>query len=144
MKFIVLLASLGQSFLACSMPTKNTIDNNPIPKIEEHIQFHIKLTCDLISWKSCEPNGISATVRVNIYVDNDIVPGTYILAGTQVVEIPCGTVHKMTRPEFDKSAKNEREGEVDLVTEYLDKNDTDGSIFKKVSNSIYDTIKDLE
>lgn len=142
MKIIVLLLFLSQSFLVCSAP-KNTTDY-AVEKVDEHIQLHIKVTAELIGWKSCDPNGLSATVRVNVYINNPMNPETYLLAATQIVKIPCGTVHRMKRPEFDEYAQDEAEAELELVTTYLNENDEDGSIFSKVSDSIYEVLKDLE
>lgn len=142
MKTILLLLFLTQSFLVCSAP-KN-IEDNTIEKIDNHIQFSVKVTADLISWKSCEPNGLSAVVRVNVYINNPMNPDTYLLAATQIVEIPCGTVHKMKRTEFNKYAKDKKEGDLELVTTYLDQNDEDGSIYTKVSTTIYEVLKELE
>lgn len=142
MKMILLIAFLMPHCWMVSKPSLLT--NTSTPKTAEQLQLDIRVSCELITWKSCEPNGISAKVRVNIYVNNPITPNTWLLAATQVVEIPCGTVHRMDRPSFDKNASLEGTDGVPLVTKYLNEKDEDGSIFKKISYSIFDVLRALD
>lgn len=139
MKTIILFLLLTQHFTAFSI-------SFPVEKIiiEKHIQTNIRVTAELITFRPCEPNGVSATVRVNVYTSNDLLPNTWFLAASQVVEIPCGTIHKMTRAEFDKYARPEKTDKVALVVDYLNQNDKDESIFSKLADEIEKTLKHLD
>lgn len=142
MKMILLIAFLMPHCWMASKPSLLT--NTSTPKTAEQLQLDIRVSCELITWKSCEPNGISATVQVSIYINSPLNPTIYLLAAQQTVTIPCGTVHRMDRPSFDKNASLEGTDGVPLVTKYLNEKDEDGSIFKKISYSIFDVLRALD
>lgn len=137
MKTIFLLLFFTQASFACLLS-----DNSYL--LEDNILLDIKVESHLITWSPCEGGGISATVQVSIYINNPLNPSVYLLAAQQVVEIPCGTVHKMTRYELDRYVLSKKTKGIPFVVDYLKEEDHDGSIFKQVASSIYKRIRTLE
>lgn len=145
MKTIFLLALFFQSFAIIASPS--SVSNSIIlPSIEDkHVQIEVRVTCNLVSYKACDPPpGISATVQVNIHINNPVHPETFLLVATQIVDIPCGTISGMTRPDFDKYARDKKEKYLEKVTDYLDQHDKDGTIFNKVRDQLSETLTGLE
>ncbi len=131
-------------FLCIFWGINSNLNANPLSSSREtHIQADVTVTTSLITIAPCEGGGYSATIRVDIYINNGFAT---LLAASQTVDIPCGTViNKMTRPSFDKNVNKKLETKGVLsVIDYLNKKDKDHAIFQKIKTSIYESVHSIK